>query len=94
MIKVHNGTSSSIRRIDRGCSFALRLSYFRKYLANYSDSVLMGLHPRVSRKRKALTKLYNIAACGAYPKNPMDRPAAPTPNHKTNAPHAANFARV
>jgi hypothetical protein len=87
VIKVHNETSSSIRRIDRGCSFAHALSYFRKNLAIYFDSVPAALHPRACRKREWLNETLQIS----YPKKPMDRPAAPTPNHRNNAPQAANL---
>jgi hypothetical protein len=88
VIKVHNETSSSIRRIDRGCSFAHALSNFKKYLVDYSDAVSKGVHPRAWRKREALNETLQIS----YPKKPMDRPAAPTPNHRNSAPQAASLA--
>ena len=43
-------------------------------------------------EREALNETLQILPLAArYPKNPMDRPAAATPNHKTSAPQAANL---
>jgi len=44
-IRLHNDTSSSIRRIDRGCSFAYALVYFRRRpKCNHCDVVPTQVH--------------------------------------------------
>jgi hypothetical protein len=84
VIKVHNETSSSIRRTDRGCSFAHALSYFRKNLVDHFDSVPSRVHPRAWWNGKRLTKLYK--SCRWQRVIRRIRWIVPPPPHRTIGP--------
>jgi len=73
----------------RTCALVLQKEPSRTILTQFAAACIpagRGAAPKSLRDR-ALNETLQISTHAApYPKNPMDRPAAPTPNHKTSAP--------